>query len=257
VPLIDRLCLDTPARLAGRIDDSFNTAQQAQREDNSNPARVQLPVEVFSIILDHVEDLDRRYWGQPRIINSTLLSLALCNKTLHSVVQPRLFSEASLHRFEQLIRFVYALELQPRGSREARAVNELCMHWSSPYPFHDSYHNFQLSHRRLNNMALALSPALKTLKLSWKNATMQQSDVDALDGYLALTTSLENFTLEIDSLRHDMRFGAEGVEIMETDDYELMIRKGTTDKMRSLHSFLCSTTRATARQWPPDECGTS
>lgn len=126
------------ARSASGMGGALNTAQPVQREHENGQADVRLPADVLSIILDEAECCD-----DFRLIKATLRSLALCNKTLHSLAQPRVFGEVRLRTFAQLLHLAYALDLQPRDSRAPLLVRTLQTCWS----FEDSTHSpeFQLT----------------------------------------------------------------------------------------------------------------
>lgn len=82
---------------------------------------------------------------------------------------------------------------------------------------------------------------------------MRQSDVDALDEFLRLTTQLESLNLQIFGReRKDRRFGVEGLSISTIDKSTIVFRKGTTQRLRQLRSFtlLDDTTVSAGGVWP-------
>ena len=169
---------------------------------------------------------------------ATLRSLALCNKAFHSLAQPRLYNDVKLYTYAELLRVAYALALQPKGSSFPPLVKKLGLHWSFPDSDYESKDDYQPGINRLNLMILEMCPSVRDLTLRWSSEGMLQSDVDALDGFLRLTTHLQNFALKIHDLRPgDSRFGAEGLALASAQKPKVTFRKGTMERLRQLHSF--------------------
>ena len=223
--LADHFSLNT-ARALGGGGVPFGTVDPAPRYSNSH-AGPQLPVDLLSMILDHLQ-------GE----TDTLRSLAPCNKTFHSLAQPRLYNEVKLHTHAGLLRFAYALALQPKSSWTPLRVEKLELHWSYLRTPYESKDDCQPAIDRLNHLVLEMCPSITDLTVMWSSATMVQSDVDALDSFPRLITYLQSLTLDIRHLLHDdQMFGAEGHSIMPNHKPKLIYRKGTIDRWRQLRSL--------------------
>ena len=245
---VDPLC-HSPARATPTMEVTSENAQEGQADHQS---QTRLPPDVLSLILDQVP----RYRDQSRV-KSTLSSLALCDKAFHSLAQPRLIGEVKLNTVAKLLHFVYALNLQPKESEAPLLVREVQLDWNFPdLGFNIGAEGAQLSYHRLNRMVLSMCPSVTSLSLEWNFADMYQSDVDALDGFLRLTTQLESLTLDVSGFSVST-YGAEDVTIsQQTGKSRSIFRKTTTDRPRQLRFLSLSEpklhfmTRRGAGIWP-------
>jgi hypothetical protein len=224
---LDHFSFEHSARGPGGVGFPFITADQAPRQHGNHASGLPLPVDLISNVLDHLKD-----------DQATLRSLALCNKAFHSLAQPRLYNDVKLYTYAELLRFAYALALQPKGSTFPPLVRRLGLPWSSPEPEYDSKNDYQPGSNRLNLMILEMCPSVTDLTLRWSCEDMLQRDVDALDGFVRLTTHLQTLALNIHDLRPgDSSFGAEGLALASAQKPKVTFPKGTMERLRQLHSF--------------------
>lgn len=165
-------------------------------------AQSRLPLDVLAIILDNVEGLEDCHRD-----NATLRSLMLCNKSLHSLALPRLFSHVKL---SGIAHFAYALHLQS-SANSPLLVKSLQLDWSIEGRYSEGCS--QSTNDSLISIVLAMCPSLTDLKLVWGEAQMTQDDVDALDEFLpsrlsstaSPSTLTENAITNLAMLRKDSR----------------------------------------------------
>jgi hypothetical protein len=144
-----------------------------------------------------------------------------------------LFDDVNLGTFARLLQFAYALHLQPKSSRAPLLVKNLHLPWNYRGPLENP--ESQISNNRLIRMVLAFCPSVTALELSWRDEEMLQSDVDALDDFLRLTTQLDSLDVFYNGERPP-EFGAEDSAINQVPDPKITFRRGTTDRLRQPQS---------------------